>query len=113
MLKAKRAVEAALEGKSVALVAPMVEELGKLAAELRECGFILSSLAEKPIDVRQLRERLQMTQEEFALRFGLEIDAVRNWEYGRRAPDRAAKSYLTVIDRDPEGAKAALASPIL
>jgi len=81
-LKAKRAVEAALEKKSVALVVPLVEDLSKLAAELRECGFAISSLTEKPVDVKGLRERLGLTQEEFALRFGLELDAVRNWEYG-------------------------------
>jgi len=112
MLKAKRAVEAALANKSVVLVAPMVEDLSRLAAELRECGFAISALTEKPVDVKRLRERLGMTQEEFALRFGLDIDAVRNWEYGRREPDRAAKSYLTVIDREPELAQAALATPI-
>jgi len=37
---------------------------------------------------------------------------VRNWEYGRREPDRAAKSYLAVIDRDPERVREALATPI-
>jgi len=44
--------------------------------------------------------------------FELDVDAVRNWEYGRREPDRAAKSYLTVIDRDPERRQAALAAPV-
>ena len=111
-LKAKRAVEAALEKKSVALVAPVVEDLSMLAAELRACGFAISSLTEKPVDVKRLRERLGMTQEEFALRFGLELDAVRNWEYGRREPDRAAKSYLAVIERDPQRTQEALATPI-
>ena len=61
------------------------------------------------VDVRKLRERLSLTQEQFALRFGLELDAVRNWEYGRREPDAAAKSYLTVIDKAPEAVQEALA----
>jgi DNA-binding transcriptional regulator YiaG len=113
MLKAKRAVEAALEQKSVVLVAPVVEDLKRLAAELVEAGFALAALTPKSVDVKQLRERLGLTQEDFALRFGLDVDAVRNWEYGRREPDRAAKSYLAVIDREPERAQAALATPIL
>ena len=64
------------------------------------------------VDIRKLRDRLGLTQEQFALRFGLELDAVRNWEYGRRAPDAAAKAYLTVIDSDPEAVRKALAVPV-
>lgn len=48
-----------------------------------------------------MRERLGLTQKQFALTYGLDIDAVRDWEGGRRAPDTAAKSYLTVIDLEP------------
>ena len=111
-LKAKRAVEAAIARKPVVLVAPMVESLKKLADELKDGGFLLLALTPKAVDVRRIRERLGMTQEQFALNFGLDVDAVRNWEYGRREPDRAAKSYLTVIDRDPERTQAALAAPV-
>jgi DNA-binding transcriptional regulator YiaG len=112
MLKAKRAVEAAMAAKAVAFVAPMVEDLTTLAAELADAGFSLASLKPRAVDVKQLRERLGFTQEEFSLRFGLDIDAVRNWEYGRREPDRAAKSYLAVIDRDPKRTQEALVNPI-
>jgi putative transcriptional regulator len=45
-------------------------------------------------------------------RFGPELDAVRNWEYSRREPDAAARSYLTVIERDPEAVQEALAVPV-
>jgi putative transcriptional regulator len=64
------------------------------------------------VDVRKLRERLGLTQEQFSLRFGLELDAVRNWEYGRRQLDKAARSYLAVIERDPEMVPDALAVPV-
>jgi putative transcriptional regulator len=53
-----------------------------------------------------------LTQEQFARRFGLELDAVRNWEYGRREPDAAARSYLTVIEKAPDAVQQALAVPI-
>jgi DNA-binding transcriptional regulator YiaG len=111
-LKAKRAVEAALERKKVVLDVPAVEDLRKLAAELNESGFSVAVMTDFSVDVRKLRERLGLTQEQFALRFGLELDAVRNWEYGRREPDRAAKSYLTVIDKDPERVQEALCVPV-
>jgi putative transcriptional regulator len=112
-LKAKRAVEAAIARRPVVLVAPKVEDLRRLATELEESGFSMSVLTTKAVDVRRIRERLGMTQEQFALSFGLDVDAVRNWEYGRREPDLAAKSYLTVIDREPELAQQALAVPVL
>jgi DNA-binding transcriptional regulator YiaG len=80
---------------------------------LREAGFSIATLTPRASNVRQLRERLGLSQEQFALRYGLDIDAVRNWEYGRREPDKAAKSYLSIIDRDPAHVAQALASPLL
>jgi putative transcriptional regulator len=111
-LKAKRAVEAAIEGRANVLEAPTVEDLRALADDLRRCGLGVSVVAPQSVDVKQLRERLSLTQEQFARRFGLELDAVRNWEYGRREPDAAARSYLTVIEKAPDAVQQALAVPI-
>lgn len=112
-LKAKRAIESAVAGRPVVLAAPKVENLKKLAEELKACGFSMLVLTTKSVDVRRIRERLGMTQEQFALSYGLDIDTVRNWEYGRREPDQAAKSYLTIIDREPVMAQEALAVSVL
>jgi hypothetical protein len=111
-LKAKRAVEAAMEGKANVLDVPAVESRRGLADDLRRFGFAMSVVTPRAVDVRELRDRLGLTQEQFALRFGLELDAVRNWEYGRREPDAAARSYLTVIERDPQAVQDALAVPV-
>jgi DNA-binding transcriptional regulator YiaG len=112
LLKAKRAVEAAVERRANVIVAPTVEDIGALGRELERCGFAASLVETGAVDVKALRERLELTQEQFADRFGFEIDALRNWEYGRRAPDAAARSYLTVIDRAPEAVQQALAVPV-
>ncbi len=112
-LKAKRAVEAVIEGKNAVLDAPLVEDAQILAAELRDAGFALATIPKRPVDVKRLRERLGLTQEQFALRYGLELAALRNWEHGRREPDAAARSYLAVIERDPQRAQEALAVPVL
>ncbi len=111
-LKAKRAVEAALEGRANVVEAPTVESLRALADDLAQAGFEASVVRRQAVDVKKLRERLNLTQEQFAMRFGLELDAVRNWEYGRREPDAAALSYLTVIDRAPDAVQQALAVPV-
>ena len=112
-LKAKRAVEAALEGRANVVEAPDVENLHTLADDLAAAGFGVDVVRAQPVDVKKLRERLSLTQEQFARRFGLELDAVRNWEYGRREPDTAARSYLAVIDKAPEAVQQALAAPVV
>jgi putative transcriptional regulator len=42
-----------------------------------------------------------MSQEQFARRYNLDLDALQNWEQGRRLPERAVLSYLRVIAADP------------
>jgi putative transcriptional regulator len=61
------------------------------------------------IDVRAMRIKLGMTQEAFAIRYGLTLARVRDWEQGRSAPDGAARAYLKVIEKEPEAVERALA----
>lgn len=53
-------------------------------------------------NVQRLRKRLHLSQVEFASRFGFNLNTLRNWEHGRRQPDRAAVAYLCVISKNPE-----------
>ncbi len=62
----------------------------------------------EPIDVSTIRRRLQLSQAGFALKFGLSVATVRDWEQGRRKPDRTARTLLAVIDKKPEAVIAAL-----
>ena len=61
------------------------------------------------INVRAVRGRLKLTQEEFSIRYGLTLARVRDWEQGRSFPDSAARAYLTVIEREPKAVARALA----
>lgn len=61
------------------------------------------------IDVRAMRRKLGMTQELFAVRYGLTLARVRDWEQGRSAPDGAVRAYLKVIEKEPEAVERALA----
>lgn len=54
------------------------------------------------VNVKAIRVRLGMTQEEFSLRFGFSIATLRQWEQGRRRPEGPARAYLTVIQNNPE-----------
>ena len=60
------------------------------------------------IDVRAIRGRLGLTQQQFAARFGFNITTLRHWEQGRRVPEGPARAYLMVIDREPKAVEKAL-----
>ena len=60
------------------------------------------------IDVKAIRGRLGLTQQEFAVRFGFNINTLRHWEQGRRVPEGPTRAYLMVIDREPQAVEKAL-----
>jgi putative transcriptional regulator len=60
------------------------------------------------IDVKAIRAKLGLTQEEFAGRFGFSINTLRHWEQGRRVPEGPTRAYLLVIDRNPKAVQRAL-----
>jgi putative transcriptional regulator len=60
------------------------------------------------IDVRAIRGRLGLTQQEFAVRFGFSVNTLRHWEQGRRVPEGPTRAYLMVIDREPQAVQKAL-----
>lgn len=52
--------------------------------------------------VRALRQRIGMTQVEFAEAFHLPVTTLRDWEQRRSTPDAPARALLLAIERDPE-----------
>jgi len=60
------------------------------------------------IDVKAIRAKLAMTQEEFAGRFGFSVNTLRHWEQGLRQPEGPTRAYLLVIDRAPKAVQKAL-----
>lgn len=101
LLRAKRTVETMVENGEAIVHVPMVENAKRLARELGAAGVAVRRVASAPVDVKQIRRDLGLTQEQFALRFGLDIDAVQNWEQGRCNPDRATLAYLRTIAAAP------------
>lgn len=61
-------------------------------------GYVTHS----PVDIKAVRAKTNLSQAGFARTYGLEVSALRDWEQGRRAPDRAAQTLITIIDRAPE-----------
>ena len=88
---------------------PKVESTKALTKELADCNVLARPYgAPRTVDVRAVRERTGLSQEDFALKFGLELATVRNWEQGRSEPDTAARNFLTTVARDPDAVTAAL-----
>jgi putative transcriptional regulator len=60
-------------------------------------------------EVRDLRRRARLTQQEFAARLGVPVETIRNWEQGKRMPRGPARALLAVIAHAPDTVFAALA----
>src|SRR5690606_4644522 len=58
---------------------------------------------------REIRQKLHMTQEQFAEQFQVPLGTLRDWEQGVSMPDSAAKNYLRVIAKNPQAVLEALA----
>ena len=61
-----------------------------------------------PAEVRALRQRLGLSQARFARRFGFSVDAVQQYEQGRRKPTGPAAALLRVIGAEPDAVARAL-----
>eukprot|EP01013_Petalomonas_cantuscygni_P037476 TRINITY_DN6830_c0_g1_i1.p3 TRINITY_DN6830_c0_g1~~TRINITY_DN6830_c0_g1_i1.p3 ORF type:complete len:106 (+),score=19.30 TRINITY_DN6830_c0_g1_i1:399-716(+) len=60
------------------------------------------------IDVRAIRRKTTLSQEDFAGQFGFTIAQIRDWEQARHRPIGAHRAYLMLIDRDPDAVRVAL-----
>jgi putative transcriptional regulator len=109
LLQAKRIVTRLAKGESVAAEIPMVEDPSFFEAELKRFG-IVAERRDPPdeVNVKEIRERLGLSQDEFATRFGFDAASLRNWEQGRTAPETAVRSFFKVIASNPAAVESAL-----
>lgn len=52
------------------------------------------------IDVRAIRVRTGLSQDDFATAFGFTINQIKDWEQGRARPLGGVRAYLLIIERD-------------
>lgn len=60
------------------------------------------------VDVKAIREKLSLTQAQFATTFHLSLATIQAWEEGQSLPDPVARTLLRVIERNPAAVKDAL-----
>jgi putative transcriptional regulator len=88
----------------------------ELTASIRQAGAIrrrkarpsrVTTLA--PVDVKAIRQGLDMSQSEFAGMIGVSVATLQNWEQGRRRPEGPARALLKIAAENPKAVSAALA----
>jgi len=87
------------------------ELFAELMASVHEGGKILRGKAEPSrsfviakcdVDVKAIREKYDLSQNEFASLLGISVKTLRNWEQGRRAPEGPARVLLQVAAKHPD-----------
>jgi len=89
-----------------------VTDAGAALSAFAELGVAASLIQRPQVNVRSVRERVGLSQAEFAMRFGFELDTIQNWEQGRNTPDAQTQVLLKVIERRPDVVDEALGLPM-
>lgn len=91
------------------------DDFNKVLSGLKEVRGIVAGETEAAevhvppaIDTRAMRATMGLSQAAFAERFGFSPGAVRDWEQGRKSPDRANRVLLAIVARRPEVVEEAL-----
>jgi len=81
----------------------------ELVSSIQEGGAILRGEKEAsrtfrlaPLDIKNIREGYNLTQEQFAAMLGISVRTLRNWEQGRRVPEGPAMMLLRVAEKHPQ-----------
>ena len=53
-------------------------------------------------EIKEIRNKYELTQDQFAEMIGISLGTLRNWEQGRRKPEGPAKVLLRIIDQYPK-----------
>jgi putative transcriptional regulator len=88
----------------------MKEEIfQELLESIREAGSILREEREpsrvfelEELDIKEIRNKYNMSQEKFAGMLGVSKRTLAGWEQGRRKPKGPARRLLQVAARHPE-----------
>lgn len=100
--KAHATLNQLAEGKASAVRCPVSDVFDEAAVELGTLGVEARRIQKDKPDPRAVRDKLGISQAEFAIRFCLELDTIQNWEQGRSQPDPAANVLLRVIEQYPD-----------
>ena len=76
--------------------------------EMRDNPSSLERYRFAATDVKTVRERFGMTQNQFAEFLMISVRTLQKWEQGERNPDGAAHALLRIMEREPDAVLRAL-----
>lgn len=82
-----------------------IKQAGKIKQGRRVPGRVFEF---SPMDIKEIRHRLNKSQREFALMIGVSVGTLQNWEQGRRHPVGPARALLKIAAEKPEAVQEAL-----
>jgi putative transcriptional regulator len=93
------------------------KDFSELVESIKEAGAIKKG-KKKPSrrfeitepDIKAIRNRLDLSQSEFAVMIGVSTSTLQNWEQGRRRPKGLARALLQVAAKNPKAVLEALHS---
>ncbi|WP_422050894.1 helix-turn-helix domain-containing protein [Shimia sp.] len=117
--KSKNLIDAIVAGsQEEAFILPRVEDPNELQSELSKLGFHVRIVTPgRNVSVRRIREKLGLTQEQFAVLYRVELRSLQNYEAneasgGHRKPAGLTAEYFSMIERYPDAMKRfAISSP--
>lgn len=93
------------------------QDFANLVESIQQAGEIKRGLRQPsrrfeftPLDIKEIRHKLDKSQSEFALMIGVSVTTLQNWEQGRRRPEGPARALLQVAAKNPEAVREALGS---
>lgn len=91
------------------------ELFNELVESIEQAGQIRRGLVKptrvfkyRPVEVKRIRQKLHVSQSQFALMIGVSKATLQNWEQGRREPRGPARALLRVVDKNPKAVLEAL-----
>ena len=65
-------------------------------------GFKVTKITPPEVNVSDIRMALNLSQENFAHKYGFSLSSIKNWEQGRRTPEGPARTLLAMIKKRPD-----------
>ena len=91
------------------------QDFNDLVESIKQAGEIKRGVREpsrrfefSPLDIKEIRQKLDKSQREFALMIGVSVTTLQNWEQGRRRPEGPARALLQVASKNPDAVREAL-----
>jgi len=93
------------------LFAELVQSIKSAGKYVRGEGKASRTFGYPAADVRAVRERIGLSQSQFARMIRVSVKTLQNWEQKRRSPTGPAAALLQIVAREPQVALRTLHAP--